>query len=388
MHYFEFGKRDASIYSGGTTASINTGLDEILEINKVVNNSGTVGNVSRVLIDFDLAYISKSIQESKIPSTAKYYLNLFDATSEEVEAEQPLHIYMVSGSWKQGTGKLDHDPVTSDGASYQYRNHEAETPWVTGSVLTEGGAWFTASYASGQEYGVSASYDLTFDKKDVRADVTDLVKNWIYSSSIYPNNGFIVKREDSGSYGNNHATASFDFDTGQEGDSTRLGNLKYFSRETHTIYPPKLEVEWDDSSWSTGSLSALSSTDLERLKVYFKNLRTEYKEKTITKLRIVGRELYPTTAFATTPAELDVKYLPSASAFYSVRDAETEEVIIPFGSGSKISCDSTSNFFNIQMDGLQAERNYRFCLKVVSGSGTTDEQINFYDDNYEFRVVR
>ena len=40
------------------------------------------------------------------------------------------------------------------------------------------------------------------------------------------------------------------------------------------------------------------------------------------------------------------------------------------------------------MDGLQSERNYRFSIKVVSGSGTTDEQINFYDDNYEFRVVR
>ena len=26
-------------------------------------------------------------------------------------------------------------------------------------------------------------------------------------------------------------------------------------------------------------------------------------------------------------------------------------------------------FFNIQMDGLQAERNYSFCIKVVSGSG-------------------
>ena len=65
-----------------------------------------------------------------------------------------------------------------------------------------------------------------------------------------------------------------------------------------------------------------------------------------------------------------------------------EEVIIPYGSGSKISCDSTGNYFNLFMDGLQAERNYRFCVKVVSGSGTTDEQINFYDDNYEFRVVR
>ena len=38
---------------------------------------------------------------------------------------------------------------------------------------------------------------------------------------------------------------------------TRFGNLKYFGRETHTIYPPKLEVVWDDSSWSTGSLSPL-----------------------------------------------------------------------------------------------------------------------------------
>ena len=145
---------------------------------------------------------------------------------------------------------------------------------------------------------------------------------------------------------------------------------------------------WDDSSWNSGSLSALSATDLERLKIYFKNLRPEYKENSIVKFRIVGRELYPTTSFATTPAELDVKYLPSASTEYEIRDADTEEVIVPFGSGSRVSCDTTGNFFRVQMDGLQAERNYRFCLKVVSGSGTTDEEINFYDDNYEFRVVR
>ena len=386
MHYFEFGKRDTTLYSGGTTASRNTGLDEILEINKVVNNNGTVGNVSRILIDFDLSFISKSIQDGKIPANAQYFLNLYDATSEEVEAEQPLHVYMVSGSWKQGTGKLDHDPVTSDGATYQYRDHEAKTPWVTGSVLTDGGAWFTAS-VDGQ-YEVSTSYDLTFDRRDVRANVTDLVNNFIYSSSVYPNNGFIVKREDSGSHGDHPSSSMFDFDAGQEGDSSRLGNLKYFSRDTHTIYPPKLEAVWDDSSFSTGSLSPLTTTDLERLKIYFQNLRQEYNENSIVKFRIVGRELYPTTTFATTPAELTIKYLPSSSAFYEIRDADTEEVIIPYGSGSRISCDSTGNFFRVQMNGLQAERNYRFAIKVVSGSGTTDEQINFYDDNYDFRVVR
>ena len=386
MHYFEFGKRDTTLYSGGTTASRNTGIDEILEVNKVVNNNGTVGNVSRILIDFDLTYISQSVVDGKIPSTAKYYLNLFDATSEEVEVEQPLHIYMVSGSWKQGTGKLAHAPVTDDGATYQYRDHEAKTPWVTGSVLTDGGAWFTASL-SGQ-YEVSTSYDLTFDKKDVRANVTDLVNNFIYSSSDYPNNGFIVKREDSGSHGDHPSSSMFDFDAGQEGDSSRLGNLKYFSRETHTIYPPKLEAVWDDSSWSTGSLSPLSSTDLENLKIYFKNLRQEYQEKSIVKFRLVGRELYPSSSFSATPSELTIKYLPSASIFYEVKDADTEEVIVPFGTGSAISCDSTGNFFRVQMDGFQAERNYRFSVKVISGSGTTEETINYYDDNYEFRVVR
>jgi len=387
MHYFEFGKRDATIYSGGATSSINTGLDEILEINKEVNQSGTVANISRILIDFDYSYISQSIQDGKIPSTAKYYLNLYDATSEEVEAEQNVFAYMISGSaWKQGTGKLDHDPVTSDGVSYQYRDHEQQTPWVSTSVLTDGGTWFTSSIDG--QYEVSSSYQLTFDKKDLRIDVSDLVSNHIYSSSKYPNRGFILKRESIAPLDNTFSFNSGSDTTKDESSSDRLGNLKYFSRETHTIYPPKLEVMWDDSSYSTGSLSPLSSTDLERLKVYFQNLRPEYKEGSIVKLRVVGRELYPTTAFATTPAELDIKYLPSASAFYSIKDASTEEVIVPFGTGSKISCDTTGNYFNLWMNGLQAERNYRFCVKVVSGSGTLDEQINYYDDNYEFRVVR
>ena len=117
-----------------------------------------------------------------------------------------------------------------------------------------------------------------------------------------------------------------------EHDTSHQGNLKFFSRETNTIFPPKLEVEWDDSSWNTGSLSALSATDLDRLKIYFQNLKPEYKEKSKVKFRVVGRELYPTRGFDTTPAALTVKYLPSGSrtlqqgAYYSVKDAETEDV--------------------------------------------------------------
>jgi len=387
MHYFIFGDKDATIYSGGTTSSINTGADEILEINKVVNQNGSVQNISRALIQFDYTDISSSIQQGKIPSTAKYYLNLYDAGSTELLRNQNLFAYMVSGSsWTEGNGKLDHNPVTTDGVSYQYRNHDEQTPWVTGSVLTDGGSWWTGS--QGGQYKVSSSFAMTKSTQDVRIDVSDLVKNHIYSSSLFPNQGFIIKRE-------SLYTGSSDFSynpgsdtTKDESSSTRLGNLKFFSTDTHTIYPPKLEVMWNDSSWSTGSLSALSSTDLENLKVYFKNLRTEYKEGSIVKLRVVGRELYPTTAFATTPSELTVKYLPSGSIYYQVKDADTEEVIVPYGTGSAISCDSSGNYFNLWMNGFQSERNYRLGVKIVSGSGTTDEQVHYFDNEYEFRVVR
>ena len=73
-------------------------------------------------------------------------------------------------------------------------------------------------------------------------DVTDIVNKWV-SGSIH-NNGFIIKR--SGSLGL-ITTGSND----DEGNTKRFGNLSFFSSDTHTKYPPSLEVEWDDSVWTT-----------------------------------------------------------------------------------------------------------------------------------------
>ena len=392
MYYFEFPKIDATIYEGSVTSSINTGLDQILEINKNMNSAGTTIDVSRVLIQFDYSYISSSVQSGIIPSDAKYYLNLYDASSTELAVEQTLFAYMISGSWNGGTGTKDRDPTISDGASWKYRDNDTtKTQWVSGSD-TQGGTWYTSSLNSG--YNVSASVDLVYETKDIRMDVTSLVKNHIYSGSTFPNYGFILKRENVPTSQSLHSIFDPTLATGSaEHDTSHQGNLKFFSRETNTIFPPKLEVEWDDSSWNTGSLSALSATDLDRLKVYFQNLKPEYKEKSKVKFRVVGRELYPTRGFDTTPAALTVKYLPSGSrtlqqgTYYSVKDAETEDVIIPFSTGSIISCDSTSNYFNLWMDGFQPERFYRFEIKVVSGSGAEQTSM-IYDDEFTFKVVR
>ena len=65
-----------------------------------------------------------------------------------------------------------------------------------------------------------------------------------------------------------------------------------------------------------------------------------------------------------------------------------DDVIVPFGSGSAVSCDSSGNYFNLWMDGFQSERYYKFEFKVVSGSGTDEETIQYFDEDFVFKVVR
>jgi hypothetical protein len=78
-----------------------------------------------------------------------------------------------------------------------------------------------------------------------------------------------------------------------------------------------------------------------------------------------------------------VKRLP-ATTYYSVIDAATDETIIPFDNiYTKVSCDNTSNFIYLDMNGLMPERYYRIALKIVDGF--TEQYI---DNEYYFKVVR
>jgi len=376
MHYFIFPEIDTTLYQA--SGSSNAGLDEILEIQKTMSNSGGNINVSRILIKFDLNEISSSIVNNTISSDRKFYLNMYDAGSEELNTSQSLFAYPISQSWVEGQGTFSDSPITTEGASWQYRDGQVQkTAWSGSAGEEQGGAWHVDVYAS---------QSFKYGSDDMRMDVTPIMDKWL--DGTYPNHGFIVKR--SGSFENLNVNED-------EGSQDRLGNFKFFSRQTNTIYPPKLEVEWFDTKWSTGSLSALDSNELEDLQVYLKNLRPEYKESSKVKFRLCGRGRYPTKSFSNTSSEyLTQKYLPSGSkeniggdgVYYSVLDGRTDDVIVPFGSGSLVSCDSTGNYFNLWMNGLQAERYYRFCFRVVSGSNTTEETIQHFDDDFTFKVVR
>jgi hypothetical protein len=94
-------------------------------------------------------------------------------------------------------------------------------------------------------------------QKDLNANVTDIVQTW-YSSSknatgagitftTMSNDGFIVKWED-----------AIEFSTADAVQPI----IQYYSVDTNTIYPPLLEIKWDDQVFETGSLPPLTTADM------------------------------------------------------------------------------------------------------------------------------
>ena len=188
-----------------------------------------------------------------------------------------------------GDGHSYDNPISKEGASSTYRIGKINgTLWAAQGPSASGGQWY-----SGSEYEASFSFDQ--DTSDVRMNVTDIFIKWL--DNTIGNDGFMVKR--SGSVSNQNSGSD-------EGSTTKFGNFSFFSSDTHTKYPPTLEVVWDDSKWSTGSLSPITGSDLEDMSMYMKGLRPEYKDKSKTKFRVVGRGRFPAKTYSTTPSNLSV----------------------------------------------------------------------------------
>jgi len=259
------------------------------------------------------------------------------------------YTYFASGS-TGATGSIDNFKIVYSGSLPIVQSTEASFFKNEG-----GGTWYTSSLSN-----TKVSQTFTKYTSDLNVDVTDYVNDWISGSR--PNNGFIIKRP-----------------LTQESGSVRYGSSQFFSNETHTIYVPTLEVKWDDSSFVTGSLSALTADDIM---IYPKTLLSEYKESSRARIRIVGRERYPQRSFADSNPFTTIKYLPQ-NTYYQVRDVETNLVLIPYDTTyTKVSCDSTGNYFDFWFNTLQPERFYQFEFRVDRGGNK-----QYFDGNV-FKVVR
>ena len=353
-YYFITASKDASVYL--QQPNQNSGLDEILEISKTYYSG--IEDISRALIQFDLSVVSASISNGTIGFESANLI--FKQTeAEEIPLNYTIYAYPISGSWEMGTG-YRFDEISTTGVTWNHREGGSDVVWLTGSIAADadsnpsngkGGVWFTS---------VSSSQYFSYTTSDIDMDVKSIVDEWM-SGSI-PNNGFILK-----------------YSSELENDNNDYGKIKLFSKETHTIYQPKILIGWDDQQIVTGSLSALSVD--EDIVVRVKNLSKEYKVNSKVKMRIVGRELYPLKTFTNSYPHLDVKYLPTGS-YYQIKDYESDEVIIPFGEYSKISCDSTGNYVLIDFTNWESNRTYKMEFKVDTNDSTL-----YFDNDIVFKLV-
>ena len=358
MHIFYTSSFDASIYL--QQPEQNAGRDEILEVGKLYYGSSK--DITRTLIKFDTGSIKSEITSIGTGSW-QAFLVLRSANSEEIPLEYSLYANAVSQSWTMGTG-TKFDNITSDGVSWKYRDGVSTwqdnvtagtavfTAGTTGSANAEGGTWFITG---------SATQSFSNEPDDIRMNVTNIMHQWV--SGSLKNNGFIIRH-------------SID----AENNDLDYGLLKFFSKETNTIYEPKLELVWDDSSFVTGSLTPVTGSAEDGYKVIITNLKKEYSTNTKVKIRIKGRDMYPSKTFGTTFAYEQSKYI--TNIYYQLEDYITSEVILPFGDYTKVSCDSTSNYFVMNLNTFPKNRTYKLKLKVVENGIST-----IIDEKYIFDLV-
>jgi len=390
MHYFIYPTKDAWISSGSNTATTgiserdqNYGQDPVLEIKKNFFNS-SFDYQTRTLVQFNLSEISSSMVNgvtngrTKDIVNPKFFLRLYETEgTEELSTEYKLTSFPVSESWDEGTGKFGDNPKVTNGVSWENRNNypgSSETTWSydRGGESSRGLSSYGGSFISSSVNRASQSF--SYESPDINMDVTDIVNNWLNETNN--NYGFLLR-----------------FSQSQETDDQTFGQLKFFSSNTHTIYPPKLEVRWDDhvivTGSATGSLSELNVAGTEDNYLYVKQLRDRYKETEKVKFRVGARKRYLQKSFSTSAYTVSQSFVPEKSGSYSIVDVATGETIVPFKDNKTnvytyLSCDVSGSYFTQWLNTFQPNRVYKILLKLT----TNDNQEYIYDDDFEFKVVK
>lgn len=212
--------------------------------------------IDRSLIQFNLDTISASISNGTILSP-QFHLKLKVCNEYELPITYTIYALPLSQSWNMGNGYFS-DGGSTDGVSWKYKDFNNGQLWYNtynssstrppiDFITYPSNASSSFAYGGGTWYTSSASQTFNYETSDIDMDVTNIVMSWI-SGSI-PNNGFILISSD-------------------ELQSTGSGfTLKFFSRDTNTIYYPYLDVMWAGNSiaaggneFITGSISTGSVT--------------------------------------------------------------------------------------------------------------------------------
>lgn len=346
-------KKDSTIYSYNPTQ--NTGLDEILSL--IISNgklSYDVG-ISRALLEFDNSSILSTY--NSISSSKDISLKLFVANAIELPSEYTINVFNINDSWKNGYGRANQVPITDDGVSWKSLNNISDWTIRTGSFSNYSPNSYSSSYWR-NDVTQSVTFGI-YDEKNINTSVKNLFLQQV-SQSL--NGGFLVK-----------------FATSHEQDVTINSELNFYSKDTHTIYQPQLELKWDDSIYSTtGSLITMSN-----FQTSFANNPSEFSSQNIQRLNILSREKFPQRTFSTGSLYTNQKYLPPTT-YYSIVDLKTGQPVIEFDENyTKVSRDSNGNYFNLYLQNFEQNRYYSIELKIVH-----ENQTYIHRDSFIFKVLK
>lgn len=403
MNIFYHPEKDTTIYSQTALRELNFGKSEILEL-KNAWSMAAGSDISRILLQFNIPFNLENYQDF---NHLKFYLELKITQSEELTDSTTISAFPVSDYWQEGIGiGLDADPV------YQPANWNYKTDTELWGVndASPGGSYYTHIERCDQtKTQISASYKFSQKTSDVNLDVTEIVKCWMLGD--IPNNGLLIK-------------------FAQEGHSERNQSIKFYSGNTNTIYSPRLRAAYFDyisvgggeASMGSGSLSG----SLQELKIpstpvteeesgtqpdekiivgsceqvsdqpetvakptptlvgditaKIKTIRKKYFTNEQIRFNVSVRSKHPTKTFSN-KATYSGDNLVGYDMFYSVRDAETEEVLINFDEYSRISNDTKGHFFVLDLSGLHVGRYYKFYLLVGGDNGN-----EVFEDTRSFEI--
>lgn len=369
--YKLFPTKDATIYS--RYPAKNTGLDEILDVS--IEDAQTSGNpqASRYLIQFSSIEIVDVLTNKVGNLSWSASLSNYLAYGDGLNIDTTLDFFPISGSWVMGTGKFAYSPEYTNGVSWVYRGVSGSNAWAISSfspyvtasygAVAGGGTWYTASSnPSIVSYITSSQTFSYFDNFDINANVTNIVKAW--TSSLIENNGIIIKQR----------TEFVD-------DPNYNITLRYFSRDTHTIYPPSLDIKWRDYTFNTGSSGLTILNTLPAFVNIAENPGIFYPES-VNRFRVNARPEYPVRIYQTASYYTRNHYLPTSS-YYAIKDLDTNEYVINFDDQfTQLSADDQSSYFDLYMNGLQPERYYTILIKTTINGSTL-----IFDNNYSFKII-
>jgi len=126
---------------------------------------------------------------------------------------------------------------------------------------------------------------------------------------------------------------------------------------------------WHDSVFITGSTDPIQIKDCV---VNMKNMSAEYKFGSIVRMDVTARKRYPVKTFTNKASDYLFPYYLPSSSYYQIKDAESEETIIPYDDYTRLSFDGSGNYFMLDTSGLPMERYFKVEIRTEqSGSVLT-----------------